>query len=83
MMYYRIKFKAVPKEFIFETVKGFVMVKDIVETIRKNLKIYQDDLEVYSEEDKLQLKDSVENGRTYVIKRKPSNRVRYRRKLRY
>ena len=40
------------------------MVKDIVETIRKNLKIYQDDLEVYSEGDKLQLKDAVENGRT-------------------
>ena len=85
MMYYRIRFNAAPKEFIFETEKGFIIVKDLVENIRKNFKIYRDDLEVYCGEGvKLQLKDSVENGRTYIIKRKPSNRVIYRkRKLRY
>ena len=85
MMYYRIKFKAAPKEFIFETGKGFIIVKDLVENIRKNFNIYRDDLEVYCGEGvKLQLKDSIENGRTYIIKRKPSNRVTYRkRKLRY
>ena len=49
-MHYRIKFKAAPKEFVFETIKHSVLVKDVILTVRKNFKIHQDDLHVYSDE---------------------------------
>ena len=79
-MYYRIKFKAAPKEFVFETIKHFVLAKDVILTVRKNFKIYQDDLYVFSDEGmRLQPEDYVKNGRTYVIKRVPSQKVRYSR----
>ena len=79
-MYYRIKFKAAPKEFVFETIKHFVLVKDVILTVRKNFKIHQDDLRVFSDEGmRLHPEDYVENGRTYVIKRVPSRKVRYSR----
>ena len=80
-MYYRIKFKATPKEFVFEAVKQFVLVKDMMQTIRKNFKIYQDDLIVYTDgRIQMDVNDCIENGRTYVVKRIPSSRVKYRRK---
>ena len=47
MMHYRIRFKAAPKEFIFEALKHFVLVRDVIQTIRNNFKIFQDDLQVY------------------------------------
>ena len=79
-MYYRIKFKAAPKEFAFETIKHFVLVKDVILTVRKNSKIHQDDLHVFSDEGmRLQPEDHVENCRTYVIKCVPSRKVRYSR----
>ena len=79
-MYYRIKFKAAPKEFVFETIKHFVLVKDVILTLKENFKILQDDLHVYSDEGmRLQPEDHVENGRTFVIKRVPSRKVRYSR----
>ena len=79
-MYYRIKFKAAPKEFVFEAIKHFVLVKDVILTIKKNFKLLRDDLHVYSDEGiRLQPEDHVENGRTYVIKRVPSRKVRYSR----
>ena len=79
-MYYRIKFKAAPKEFVFEAIKHFVLVKDVILTIKKNFKLLRDDLHVYSDEGiRLQPEDHVENGRTYVIKRVPSGKVKYSR----
>ena len=79
-MYYRIKFKAAPKEFVFETIKHFVLVKDVILTLKENFKILQDDLHVYNDEGmRLQPEDHVENGRTYVIKRVPSGKVKYSR----
>ena len=79
-MYYRIKFKAAPEEFVFETIKHFVLVKDVIKTVKENFKILQDDLQVYSDEGKrLDPKDNVDNGRTYVIKRVPSGKVKYSR----
>ena len=79
-MYYRIRFKAAPKEFVFETIRHFVLVKDVILTIKKNFKLLRDDLHVYSDEGiRLQPEDHVENGRTYVIKRVPSRKVRYSR----
>ena len=40
----------------------------------------QDDLHVYSDDGiRLQPEDHVENGRTYVIKRVPSGKVKYSR----
>ena len=80
-MYYRIKFKAAPKEFVFETIKHFVLVKDVMQTIRKNFKIYQDDLIVYNDGGiQMDVNNCIENGRTYVVKRIPSSRVKYQRK---
>ena len=68
-MYYRIRFKAAPKEFVFEAIKHFVLVKDVILTIKKNFKLLRDDLHVYSDEGiRLQPEDHVKNGRTYVIK---------------
>ena len=79
-MYYRIKFKAAPKEFVFEAIKHFVLVKDVILTIKRNFKLLRDDLHVYSDEGiRLQPEDHVENGRTYVIKRVPSGKVKYSR----
>ena len=79
-MYYRIKFKAAPKEFVFEAIKHFVLVKDVILTLKENFKILQDDLHIYSDEGmRLQPEDHVENGRTFVIKRVPSRKVRYSR----
>ena len=79
-MYYRIKFKAAPKEFVFETIKHFVLVKDVILTVRKNFKIHQDDLRVFSDKGmRLKPEDYVKNGRTYVIKRVSSRKVRYSR----
>ena len=67
-MYYRVKFKATPKEFVFEAVKQFVLVKDMMQTIRKNFKIYQDDLIVYTDgRIQMDVNDCIENGRTYVV----------------
>ena len=74
MMYYRIRFKAAPKEFIFETLRHFVLARDVIQTIRNNFKIFQDDLRVYDENGKrLQEMDKVHNGRTFIIKRVPSS----------
>ena len=79
-MYYRIKFKAAPKEFVFEAVKHFLLVKDVIITIKENFRTIQDDLHVYSDKGiRLHPKDHVENGRTYTIKRVPSNKVKYSR----
>ena len=80
-MYYRIKFKAAPTEFVFEATRHFVLVRDVVQTVRKNFHIYQDDLQVYNQDATLmQETDSVDNGRTYIVKRVPSGRVKFSRK---
>lgn len=80
-MFYRIRFKAAPEEFVFE-VKSFVLVRDVIQTVRDNFKIYKDELVVYDENCKrLHDTDQVDSGRTYVVKRIPSNRILYRRKL--
>ena len=83
-MYYRIRFKAAPEEFVFEAVRYFVTVKDIVKTVRKTFNIYQSNLHVFDERGttRLQEKHSVENGRTYIVRRVPAERVKYKRKLR-
>ena len=79
-MYYRIKFKATPKEFVFETIQHFTLVNDVILTVKENFKMLQDDLHVYSDDGiRLQPEDHVENGRTYVIKRVPSGKVKYSR----
>ena len=79
-MYYRIKFKAAPQEFVFETIEHFLLVKDIILVLKKNFRILQDDLHVYSDEGiRLYPKDHVENSRTYVVKRVPSGKVKYNR----
>ena len=80
-MHYRIKFKAAPQEFVFEAMKHFVFAKDVVETVRINFNIYKSELVLYDENgNKLQESDEVENGRTYVVKRIPSDRVVRKRK---
>ena len=82
MMYYRIKFKAAPQELVFEALRHFVFVRDLIQTVRHNFKISQADLQVYDERgNRLQETDSVDNGRTYIIKRVPSVRVVVRRKI--
>ena len=79
-MYYRIKFKAVPREFVFETIQHFTLVNDVILTVKENFKMLQDDLHVYSDDGiRLQPENHVENGRTYVIKRVPSGKVKYSR----
>ena len=75
-MYYRIRFKAAPVEFVFEVLMHFVLVRDIIQTIRHNFKLYQSDLQVYDENgNRLQEMDKVHNGRTYIVKRVTSDRV--------
>ena len=55
-------------------------MKDVILTVKENFKILRDDLHVYSDEGiRLQPEDHVENGRTYVIKRVPSGKVKYSR----
>ena len=79
-MYYRIKFKAAPKEFVFEAIQHFTQVNDVILTVKENFKMLQDDLHVYSDDGiRLQPEDHVENGRTYVINRVPSGKVKYSR----
>lgn len=81
MMFYRIRFKAAPEEFVFEALMHFVLVRDVIRTVRRNFKIYEADLAVYDENgNRLQETGSVDNGRTYVVKRIPSDRVVNRRK---
>ena len=79
-MYYRVKFKSVPEEFVFVEC-GFVLVRDLIQSVRDHFKIYQSDLAVYDEHCiRLYEAEHIQNARTYIVKRIPSNR-HYKRKI--
>ena len=78
-MYYRIKFKSCPQEFLFELLKkeeekGGVRVRDVIKKTKQNFKIKRSRLILFTSEDpprKLDDMDYIESGRTYVVKRLP------------
>ena len=79
-MYYRIRFKAAPEEFIFET-KGRGhnnnTVGDVIRTVREKVMITHETLLLLLGEDRSRVlleTEKIKNSRTYivVVKRKPS-----------
>lgn len=83
-MFYRIKFKAAPQEFIVETIQGFILGLDLLEVVRTNFNIYKSELLIFDESGKtLREEDYIEDGRTYIIKRVPFKPVYKCKKLWY
>ena len=77
LLHYNIKFHPNPLHLTFETLRYFVNVRDIIQTIRYNFKIYHRKIMVYNEGGAtLKDKDPVENGKTYIIKCAPPKRIR-------
>ena len=73
-MYYRIQFKAVPEEFFFELLQEKnVRVQDVIQITKDNFKIKHSNLILLAPEDlrKLDVKEYIDNGRTYIVKRIP------------
>ena len=73
-MFYRIKFNAGCEEFTFELrkCKYTVLVKDLVQSIRKQFKIKHSSLLVFDDSMKrLCDTDTIYNGKLYIIKRVP------------
>jgi len=73
-MFYRIKFRACPSEYIFEVgnVNYDVLVRDAIQLIRLNFKIKRDNLNLYDDTGSmLKLLDKIENGKTYIVRRVP------------
>ena len=73
-MFYRIRFKAAPEEYIFELgdVKYKMIVKDVIRLIKDTFKIRKANL-VLLNDNKIMMKetDEIQNGRTYIVKRIP------------
>ena len=84
-MYYRIRFKAAPEEFLFELKQEKnVRVQDVIQLTKDNFKIKYSTLVLLTDEDQRQLgaKEYIENGRTYIVKRIPNEKKRYLHKKR-
>ena len=75
-MYYRIRFKAAPEEFIFESKGGgHNTVGDVIRTVRENFKITHEKLLLLLDEYRSRVlveTEKIENSRTYIVKCKPS-----------
>ena len=83
-MYYRISFKAAPQEYVFEVlgVKHFVIVRDVIQTMKDNFKIQQSDILVLDENCRVLAEtEPIEHGRTYIVKRIPSMTRKKKQKL--
>ena len=79
-MYYRLRFKPCPKEFLFELLQEKrVQVRDVIRITKENFKIKNATLVLFSQElkdghlQKLDDEDYIDNGRTYIVKRLPCN----------
>ena len=73
-MVYRIKFKAVPEEYVFELgdVKFKVIVCHVIRVIRDNFKIKNANLILLDENCAAMVEtDEIHNARTYFVKRIP------------
>ena len=69
-MFYRIKFKAAPQEYVFEMddVKHIVIVNDVLHMIRNdNLILLDENCTMLVET------DEIHNARTYTVKRIPKD----------
>ena len=83
-MYYRIRFKAGSEEFVFEELraKHFVMVSDVIRTVKDHFKIEQADILILDENYSRVLAETetIEHARTYIVKRIPSSNIICNRK---
>ena len=73
-MFYRIKFKAAPEEYVFELghINFKVIVNDAIQVIRDNFKIRNANLVLFDENSNAMLEtDELHNARTYTVKRIP------------
>ena len=77
-MYYRLRFKSCPEEILFELLQEKqVQVRDVIQITKRNFKIKNARLVLFSEEAKVgslrRLGDEeyVDSGRTYIVKRLP------------
>ena len=73
-MFYRIKFKAAPEEYVFELgdVKYKVIVSDVIRGIKDNFKIRNANLVLFDENCTAMIEtDEIHNARTYIVKRVP------------
>ena len=80
-MYYRIRFKAAPEEFLFEHKhQKIVRVQHVIHIVKDNFRIKQSTLVLLTVEDQRQLdeKEYIESGRTYIVKRIPNEKKRRR-----
>ena len=76
-MHYVIRFQPNPKQLIFETLRYFVTADDIIQTVRRNFKIFHRKVMVFDEHGTM-LKETapVDNGKTYIVKCTPPKRVK-------
>ena len=83
-MYYRIRFKAAPEEFLFKYKHcERVRVQDAIQTVKDKCSIKHCTLILLTaEEEQRQLdgKEYIESGRTYIVKRIPNEGKRRRRR---
>ena len=86
-MYYRLRFKSCPEEILFELLQEKqVQVRDVIQITKRNFKIKNARLVLFSEEAKvgslrkLGDKEYVDSGRTYIVKRLPMIEVYDKRK---
>ena len=77
-MYYRLRFKSYPKIYLFELLQEkHVQVRDVIRITKENFRLKNSRLVLYSQElengrlRKLNNKDVVYSGKTYIIKRQP------------
>ena len=72
-MFYRIKFKAAPEEYVFELgdVKYKVIVSDVIRVIKDKFKIRNANLVLFDENSAMLETDEIHNARTYIVKRVP------------
>ena len=77
-MYYRLRFKSCPKEFLFELLQeNQVKVRDVIRIAKENFKLKNARLVLFSDEGQgeslreLDDKDYIVSGRTYIVKRLP------------
>ena len=77
-MYYRLRFNSCPKEFLFELLQEKqVQVRDVIQITKRNFKIKNARLVLFSEEGqvgslrKLEDKEYIDSGKIYIVKRLP------------
>ena len=69
IMQYNIKFRPDPGYLIFETLRYFTTVRDIIQIVQRNFKILHRNIMVYDKNGSmLSETDPVKNGNTYMIK---------------